>query len=69
MAEDRHHVIWVAGYGGVARLEGDRFVRVLGAPFDSDLPLSLMSDRQDNLWIAGSKGLYAYIARRQSAPV
>jgi signal transduction histidine kinase/ligand-binding sensor domain-containing protein len=60
VAEDRHHVIWVAGYGGVARREGDRFVRVLGAPFDSDLPLSLMCDRQDNLWIAGSNGLYMY---------
>ena len=60
VAEDRHHVIWVAGYGGVARLDGERFVRVLGAPFDSDLPLSLLSDRQDNLWIAGSKGLYEY---------
>jgi signal transduction histidine kinase/ligand-binding sensor domain-containing protein len=60
VAEDSHHAIWAAGYGGVARLADDRFVRVLGAPFDSDLPLSLMCDRQDNLWIAGGKGLYSY---------
>jgi signal transduction histidine kinase/ligand-binding sensor domain-containing protein len=60
VAEDRHHVIWAAGYGGVARRDGGRFERVFSAPFDADLPLSLMCDRDDRLWLAGSKGLYAY---------
>ena len=60
VAEDRHHVIWAAGYGGVVRRQGDRFVRVLGAPFDADLPLTMMCDRQDNIWLAGGKGLYLY---------
>jgi signal transduction histidine kinase/ligand-binding sensor domain-containing protein len=60
VTEDKHHVIWAAGYGGVAKFVDGRFVRVIGAPFDSDLPLSLMCDRDDNLWLAGSKGLYSY---------
>jgi signal transduction histidine kinase/ligand-binding sensor domain-containing protein len=47
--------IYVAGFGGVVRLEGNRFVSVLG-PL-GDIVISLLEDRHGNLWVGGSFGL------------
>jgi signal transduction histidine kinase len=48
----------VAGFAGVARREGDRFVSVMG-PSDvgGDIVTNLTQDRQGNLWVAGPSGL------------
>ena len=58
IGEDRQHALWVAGIGGVARLEGGRFVtKIDGATLGGDVATSLLADRHGNLWIAGSLGL------------
>jgi signal transduction histidine kinase/ligand-binding sensor domain-containing protein len=47
--------IYVAGFGGVVRLEGKQFVSVLG-PL-GDIVIGLLQDRHGNLWVGGSFGL------------
>ncbi len=47
--------IYVAGFGGVVRREGDHFVSVLGPV--GDIVITLLQDRHGNLWVAGSWGL------------
>ncbi len=47
--------IYVAGFGGVMRHEGDRFVSVLEPV--GDIVISLLQDRHGNLWVGGSFGL------------
>ena len=51
----RNGTLYVAGYPGVARLDGDKFVPVIG-PDDMghDIVGTLTEDRQGNLWVAGS---------------
>ena len=47
--------IYVAGFGGVVRHEGNRFVSVLGAV--SDIVITLLQDRHGNLWVGGGFGV------------
>ncbi len=47
--------IYVAGFGGVVRLEGNRFVSVLGPV--GDIVIGLLQDRRGNLWVGGSFGV------------
>jgi signal transduction histidine kinase/ligand-binding sensor domain-containing protein len=47
--------IYVAGFGGVVRHEGNRFVSVLGS--GGDIAVSLLEDRHGNLWAGGGFGL------------
>jgi signal transduction histidine kinase/ligand-binding sensor domain-containing protein len=47
--------IYVAGFGGVVRHEGNRFVSVLGPV--GDIVVSLLEDRVGTLWVGGSFGL------------
>ncbi len=47
--------IYVAGFGGVVRLDGNRFVSVLGPV--GDIVIGLMQDRKGTLWVAGSFGV------------
>jgi signal transduction histidine kinase/ligand-binding sensor domain-containing protein len=47
--------IYAAGFGGVVRLEGNRFVSVLSPV--GDIVVSLLEDRHGNLWVGGSFGL------------
>ena len=47
--------IYVAGFGGVVRHEGNRFVSVLGS--GGDIAVSLLEDRHGNLWVGGGFGL------------
>ncbi|MGP0076584.1 MAG: two-component regulator propeller domain-containing protein [Bryobacteraceae bacterium] len=47
--------IYVAGFGGVMRHEGNRFVSVIGPV--GDIVISLLQDRHSNLWVGGSFGL------------
>jgi signal transduction histidine kinase/ligand-binding sensor domain-containing protein len=53
----RDGIVYVGGFGGVMRHEGNRFVSVLG-PL-SDIANTLLQDRQNNLWVGGSFGLLA----------
>jgi signal transduction histidine kinase/ligand-binding sensor domain-containing protein len=48
--------IYVAGFGGVVRREGDRFVSVLG-PVSDIMVITLLQDRHNNLWMMSSSGL------------
>jgi signal transduction histidine kinase/ligand-binding sensor domain-containing protein len=48
--------IYVAGFGGVVRHEGNRFVSVLAS--GSDIAVSLLEDRHGNLWAGGGYGLW-----------
>ncbi|HTC35864.1 MAG TPA: two-component regulator propeller domain-containing protein [Bryobacteraceae bacterium] len=47
--------IYVAGFGGVVRMEGNRFVSVLGPV--GDIVIGLLQDRRGNLWVGGSFGV------------
>ncbi len=47
--------IYVAGFGGVVRHDGNRFVSVLGPV--GDIVVSLLEDRHGTLWVGGSFGL------------
>ncbi len=47
--------IYAAGFGGVVRQEGDRFVSVLGPV--GDIVSSLLQDLHGNLWVGGSFGV------------
>jgi signal transduction histidine kinase/ligand-binding sensor domain-containing protein len=47
--------IYVAGFGGVVRREGDHFVSVLGPV--GDIVIALLQDRHGNLWVGGSFGV------------
>jgi signal transduction histidine kinase/ligand-binding sensor domain-containing protein len=47
--------IYVAGFGGVVRHEGNRFVSVLGVM--SDIVSTLLQDRRGNLWVGGGFGV------------
>jgi len=61
--EDRHHVVWVAGFSGLAEFVGGRFVsRVTSAELGGNLLTVLVGDNNDNLWMGGGKG----IARRSA---
>ncbi len=47
--------IYVAGFGGVVRHEGNRFVSVLGTT--SDIVITMLQDRHGNLWVGGGFGV------------
>lgn len=47
--------IYVAGFGGVVRHEGDRFVPVVGPV--GGIAITLLQDRRGNLWVGGGFGL------------
>ncbi len=47
--------IYVAGFGGVVRREGNRFVPVFGPT--GDIVISLLQDRHNNFWMGGGSGL------------
>jgi signal transduction histidine kinase/ligand-binding sensor domain-containing protein len=49
--------IYVAGFGGVLRHEGNRFVSVLGPAELGDIVIALLQDRHGNLWAGGNFGL------------
>ena len=53
LAQDRAHVLWVGGLGGLYRLAGDKPVLERVAPgLISSLVGSILEDRQGNLWVA-----------------
>jgi len=49
--------VYVAGFGGVARYDGHRFVSVIGRDQISDIAGSFLEDRRGDLWVGGSFGL------------
>jgi signal transduction histidine kinase/ligand-binding sensor domain-containing protein len=56
--EDPHHDLVAAGFGGVVRISGDKYTTLIdNATVGGDVISSLLVDRHDNLWVAGSLGL------------
>jgi len=55
--EDHDGNIWIGTNGGLARLQGDRFVSSAEVGRDSDLVRCLMEDREGNLWVGANNGL------------
>jgi signal transduction histidine kinase/ligand-binding sensor domain-containing protein len=53
----RNGEIYVAGFGGVSRREGDRFVPVFRPAEIGDIVSTMLQDREGNLWVAGSFGV------------
>ena len=56
VVEDRDGNIWAGTNGGIARLEGGRFV-VPATGAESDLVRVLFEDREGDLWVGGNNGL------------
>ena len=56
VVEDRNGNIWVGTNGGIARLQGDRFV-VPATASESNLVRTLFEDREGDLWVGGNNGL------------
>jgi signal transduction histidine kinase/ligand-binding sensor domain-containing protein len=56
LLEDRDGVIWAGTNGGLARLEGERFVAVRGED-TQEAVRCLFEDREGNLWVGSSSGL------------
>src|SRR5205807_9472897 len=58
MWADRDGNIWAGTNGGLARLDGDRFVSwVSGDAHDRDLVRCLFEDREGDLWVGANNGL------------
>ena len=58
MHKDRAGNLWVGTYGGLSRLEKDRFVSSpRGSKEDRDWVWSLFEDRENNLWVGMNGGL------------
>jgi signal transduction histidine kinase/streptogramin lyase len=59
--EDHDGNLWIGTNGGMARLDGERFVTAAGAsaPAGSDVDLvrCLLEDREGNLWVGANNGL------------
>jgi len=55
--EDRDGNIWAGTNGGIARLEGERFVSPAGGGSDLDLVRCLFEDREGDLWVGAANGL------------
>ena len=54
----RDGAVYVAGFSGVAKREGDRFVSVMKpAEVGGDIVITLTQDHVGNLWVAGPSGL------------
>jgi len=50
--------LYIAGFSGVARREQDRFVPVITSDeIGGNIVMTMIEDRQKNLWVAGSSGL------------
>ncbi len=56
LLEDRDGVIWAGTNGGLARLEGGRFVAVAGEASQEPVRC-LFEDREGNLWVGSNSGL------------
>jgi signal transduction histidine kinase/ligand-binding sensor domain-containing protein len=58
MWADRDGTIWAGTNGGLARLDGDRFVSwISGDAHDRDLVRCLFEDREGDLWVGANNGL------------
>jgi signal transduction histidine kinase/ligand-binding sensor domain-containing protein len=55
--EDRDGSIWAGTNGGLARLEGGRFVSSSANSSDSDLVRCLFEDSEGDLWVGANNGL------------
>lgn len=58
VCEDRHKVLWVAGFSGLARWDGGKFVQVIdSATMDGNLITAMVVDGDDNIWLGGPRGV------------
>src|SRR5579871_819459 len=58
MCRDRSGKIWTAGYKGVSSWDGKRFVPDLAVNKSLDYAIGCRQDRDGNLWVAASSGLF-----------
>ncbi|MEO5923016.1 MAG: two-component regulator propeller domain-containing protein [Bryobacteraceae bacterium] len=58
--EDGEQQLWVAGVGGVVKLEGKAFVPVLGPEQLGETVINRILKNRDGLWMAGGKGLVRF---------
>ena len=49
--EDRDHNLLIAGYGGMVKRDGDRFVPVMTVPASLGQFVTIARDRNGNYWI------------------
>ena len=56
VVEDRDGNIWAGTNGGIARLEGDKFV-VPATGSESEVVRAVFEDREGDLWVGGNDGL------------
>jgi signal transduction histidine kinase/ligand-binding sensor domain-containing protein len=58
--EDHLHTVWIAGVGGLVRFTKGNFVPILGPQeLNGNVAIVMSCDRNNNLWISGTKGLIA----------
>ncbi|MEP6961126.1 MAG: two-component regulator propeller domain-containing protein, partial [Acidobacteriota bacterium] len=58
LAEDSEHHLYAVGWTGVARFEHGNFVSVADKRvFGNNLPQGMILDRQQGMWVLGTKGL------------
>ena len=58
VCEDSNHVLWVAGFSGLARWDNGKFISTIdSAALDGNLITSLATDDKGNLWMGGSRGI------------
>ncbi len=58
VCEDRHHVLWVAGFSGLARWADGKFVlEINSATMDGNLITTMVVDGNDNIWLGGPRGV------------
>jgi signal transduction histidine kinase/ligand-binding sensor domain-containing protein len=56
--EDRHNIIWVAGFGGVGQWSSGKFLFVIdSATLGDNLITRVLEDKEDNVWLAGNRGI------------
>jgi len=58
VCEDRHHVLWVAGFSGLAQWNDGKFISVIdSATMGGNLVTTLVADANDDLWMGGTRGV------------
>ena len=58
VCEDRHDVLWVAGFSGLARWADGRFVPMINsATMNGNLITTMVADSNDSIWMGGPRGV------------
>jgi hypothetical protein len=61
VSKDSHGVLWIAGISGLAKWTGGKVVSTINAAaLDHNVITRIVVDKDDNLWLAGSRGIVQY---------